>query len=54
MEETDEIVSSGELISPLCRVSVVDSACERRESVPIDDIKGILDAGIYQRKSTRD
>jgi hypothetical protein len=54
MEETDEIVSSRELISPLCRVNAVEFACERRESVPIDDIKGILDARVDLRNSARD
>jgi hypothetical protein len=54
MEETDEVVSSGELISPLCRVNIVEFACERRESFPIDDIKGILDAGVDLRESAGD
>jgi hypothetical protein len=42
------------LISPLRGVNVVEFASERRESVPVDDIKGMLDARIDLRRSLRD
>lgn len=52
VEETDEIIASRDAIAPMRGVDFMECASKRRESIPVDDIEGNLNARIDMIRST--